>query len=176
MLWERIFSRFELKIIPGKKKASMICIRPLKEKENEGGERKFQLNGQWKVPLLGGPWKVLCLVAFGRFHYLVANGRKRKNTFSLLPIFPLTILLKPSFFPLILRFYFIMVLGRLLMHFLPFLWSINYNPASWCNKSFTHSLLIWFDWKSLFLSLKLWCCIWPPLTSFKLHKWMNNWI
>jgi hypothetical protein len=89
-LWERVFSRFELKIILGKKKASMIWIHFLKEKENEGGERKSQLSGQWKVPLLGGPWKVLCLVAFGGYHYLVANGKKRKNTFSFLPIFPLT--------------------------------------------------------------------------------------
>jgi hypothetical protein len=51
------------------------------------------------------------LVAFGRFKCLVANGRRRRNTFSLLPIFPQQILLKPSFFPLILKFYFIMVLG-----------------------------------------------------------------
>ncbi len=30
------------------------------------------------------------------------------------------------------------------MHFLHFLWPINYNHASQCNKSFTHSLSIWF--------------------------------
>jgi hypothetical protein len=33
----------------------MIRIRPLREKEKEGGERRF---GQWKVPMFGGPWKV----------------------------------------------------------------------------------------------------------------------
>ncbi len=36
----------------------MIRIHPLKEKENEGDERRFQFGGQWKVPMLGGPWKV----------------------------------------------------------------------------------------------------------------------
>jgi hypothetical protein len=30
------------------------------------------------------------LVALGRFHCLVANGRRRRNTFSFFPIFPLT--------------------------------------------------------------------------------------
>jgi hypothetical protein len=28
---------------------------PFKEKEKEGGERRSQLGGQWKVQLLGGP-------------------------------------------------------------------------------------------------------------------------
>jgi hypothetical protein len=31
---------------------------PFKEKEKKGGERRFQLGGQWKVTKLGGPWKV----------------------------------------------------------------------------------------------------------------------
>jgi hypothetical protein len=35
-----------------------------------------------------------------------------------------------------------MVLGP--MHSLPFPWPINYNHVSWCNKSSTYSLLIWF--------------------------------
>jgi hypothetical protein len=53
-----------------------------------------------------------CLVALKRFYYLVANGMRRRSSFSPLPIFPQQILLKPSFFPLILRFYFTMVLGH----------------------------------------------------------------
>jgi hypothetical protein len=28
---------------------------PFKKKEKEGGEGRSQFNGQWKVPLLGGP-------------------------------------------------------------------------------------------------------------------------
>jgi len=28
-----------------------------KEKEKEGGEERSQLGGQWKVPMLSGPWK-----------------------------------------------------------------------------------------------------------------------
>jgi hypothetical protein len=55
-----------------------------------------------------------CLVANGRFQCLVANGNRRWSTFSLLSIFPQQILLKPSFFPLILKFYFTMVLSRYL--------------------------------------------------------------
>ncbi len=46
------------------KKPLMIWIRPFKEKEKEGGEGRSQLNGQWKVPMLGGPWRFHCLVAF----------------------------------------------------------------------------------------------------------------
>ncbi len=59
-----------------------------------------------------------------RFPCLVANGRKRKRfpclvsmevegevIFHLFSFPPQQILLKPSFFPLILRFYFTMVLG-----------------------------------------------------------------
>jgi hypothetical protein len=53
-----------------------------------------------------------CFVAFERFQCLVANGRRTRNTFSPLPTSPQQILLKPSFFPLILRFYFTMVLNR----------------------------------------------------------------
>jgi len=82
------------------------------------------LSGLWKVLMCGGQWKekekekekhpFQCLVALGRFQCLVANGRKRRNTFSPFLTFPPIILLKPSFFPLILRFYFIMVLGHYL--------------------------------------------------------------
>jgi hypothetical protein len=38
------------------------------------------------------------------------------------------------------------------MHFLPFLWSINYDYAFQCNKSSTPSLSTWFWLKNLFLS------------------------
>ncbi len=35
----------------------MIQIHAFKKKEKEGGERKPQLGGQWKVPIFGGLWK-----------------------------------------------------------------------------------------------------------------------
>jgi len=35
----------------------MIQIHAFKKKEKDGGERKTQLGGQWKVPMLGGLWK-----------------------------------------------------------------------------------------------------------------------
>ncbi len=35
----------------------MIRIRPFQEKEMKGGEARSQLDGQWKVLLLGGQWK-----------------------------------------------------------------------------------------------------------------------
>jgi hypothetical protein len=35
----------------------MIRIHPFKKKEKEGGERRSQLGGQWKVPMFGGQWK-----------------------------------------------------------------------------------------------------------------------
>jgi hypothetical protein len=40
----------------------------------------------------------------------------------------------------------------LFTHFFPFPWSINYDCASQCNKSFTPSLLIWFWLKFWFIS------------------------
>jgi hypothetical protein len=36
----------------------MIQICAFKEKEKEGGEGRPQLDGLWKVPMFGGPWKV----------------------------------------------------------------------------------------------------------------------
>jgi hypothetical protein len=92
----------------------MIRICPLKRRRR----KEVKENPNW---VANG--KFQNLVAFGRFHYLVAferfqclvaNGRKRRNTFSILLTFPPQILLKPSFFPLILRFYFTMVKGHYL--------------------------------------------------------------
>jgi hypothetical protein len=105
---------------------------------------------------------------------LVANGRRRKNTFSLLPTVPQQILLKPSIFSFDLKVLLYHGSGLLLMHSLPFPWPINYNSAYWCNKFSTHSLLIWFWLKIFFISLKSWHCIWPHVTGLKLHKWMKN--
>jgi len=45
---------------------------------------------------------------------LVVNGREGEVPFHLFSFPPQQILFKPSFFPLILNFYFIMVLGRYL--------------------------------------------------------------
>jgi hypothetical protein len=61
-----------------------------------------------------------CLVALARFQCLAANERRRRSTFSHLPTFPPTILLKLSFFPLVLRFYFTVVLNRYLHIFILF--------------------------------------------------------
>jgi hypothetical protein len=36
----------------------MIQIYTFKEKKNERGERRPQLDGQWKVPMFGGQRKV----------------------------------------------------------------------------------------------------------------------
>jgi hypothetical protein len=43
----------------------------------------------------------------------------------------------------------------LFMHFLPFLWPINYNHTSRCSKSSTHSSSIWFWLKIFFLFLEI---------------------
>jgi hypothetical protein len=52
------------------------------------------LGGQWNVPLLGSQWNV------------------EEKPFSPLPALPPTNILKPSIFPLTLKFYFTMVLGH----------------------------------------------------------------
>jgi hypothetical protein len=87
----------------------MIRIHPFKKKEKEGGEGRSQLGGQWKVVMFGGCWKV---PMFGD-QWKEKKKEKEKHLFTSTH-FPQQILLKPSFFPLILRFYFTMVLGRYL--------------------------------------------------------------
>jgi hypothetical protein len=72
--------------------------------------------------------------------------REGETSFSPLLTFSPKIFYLIFFFLLILRFYFTMVLDR---PFLPFLWPINYNHISWCNKSSTHSLPIWFWLKKI---------------------------
>jgi len=80
----------------------------------------------------------LNLVANGRFQCLVANGRKRKrkkrSTFSPLPIFSQQILLKLSFFSIDLKVLFYHGSRPLLTHFLFF--SLTYklqSRISWRN-------------------------------------------
>jgi len=79
----------------------MIRIHLFKEKGKERGEQRSQLSGQWKVPMFGGQWKV-------------PMERKEETPFHLFPLSPQEILLKPSFFPLILKFYFTTILGHYL--------------------------------------------------------------
>ncbi len=64
------------------------------------------------------------------------------------------ILLKPSIFSFDLKVLLYFVFRSLFTHFFLFLWSINYNYASQCNKSSTPSLSIWF-W------LKIWFFTFP---------------
>jgi hypothetical protein len=100
-----------------------------------------------------------CLVALERFHVwwplegFMLGGlwkEKEKHHFHLFSLSPLIILLKHFFFPLIWRIYFTMVLNHYFMFFFPFSWPINYNPAFWCTKSFTHSSLRWLKLKIFF--------------------------
>jgi hypothetical protein len=94
--------------------------------------------GQWKVLLLGEQWK-----------------ENEQHLFYLFPLSPLQILLKPSIFSFDLKVLLYHGSRPLLTHSLLFLWPINYDYASWCNKSSTHSLSIWFWLKISFLFLKI---------------------
>jgi hypothetical protein len=44
-----------------KKRTPNDLNSPFKKKENEGGEGRSQLGGQWKVPMFDGPWKATVL-------------------------------------------------------------------------------------------------------------------
>ncbi len=102
-----------------------------------GGQWKVpMLGGQWKVPMFGGPWK-LRMEGSNVWWFLKGEG---ETSFSSLLISPLNNFTWTFFFPLILRFYFIMVLDCYFMHFFPFPQPINYNHAYWCTKFSTHSL------------------------------------
>ncbi len=110
-----------------------------------------KLGGLWKVPSLVVNGEASCLVANGRFQCLMALGRfqawwllegKGEASFSPFFIFPVTNFTW-TFFPLILRFYFTMVLDRYFTPFLDFSWLINCNHTFWCTKSSTHSFPSW---------------------------------
>jgi hypothetical protein len=100
-------------------------------KEHEGIERKSPLGGQWK--------------------------EKEKVPFHLFPFPPQATLLRPSCFSFNIKVLLYHGSRPLFMHFLIFPWLINYDHAFWCHKSPTHSVLIQFGWKFIYLSLKLWC-------------------
>jgi len=141
-------------------------IRAFKKKEKEKGERKPQLGGLWKVPMLGGPWKVPMFGGLWK--------EKEKYHFHLFSLSPPTILLDLFFF-IDLKVLLYHGSKLLLYAFFSFPWPINYNHASWCTKSSTHSSLNWFWLKIFFfLSLNLWPRAWPFLMGLKLHMWMNN--
>jgi hypothetical protein len=109
-----------MKIISeAKEKAPNDPSSPFKEKE-KGGEGRSMLGGQWKVP---------CLVANGRFHVwwpmecsmlggqwnvssLVAMECEGETFFHLFHFPPNNLYPNLQFFPLTLRFYFTMVLSR----------------------------------------------------------------
>ncbi len=133
--------------------------------------------GRFQCLLVFGRFQ--CLVVFGRFQCLVANGKfqcleanerfqcslslKGSNgRFQCLVVFEKRkrkILFTSYHFPpqqFYYNIFFSIDLKVLLYHgskpytfFFP--WTINYNHASWCTKSFTHSLLNWF-WLRIFFS------------------------
>jgi hypothetical protein len=116
------------------------------------------LGGQWKIPclvvngrshawwamedpMLGGQWKIPCLVAIGMFHAWWPLECEGKNTLSPLPFSPNNLYLRPQFFPLDPMVLLYHGPKPLLTPFFPLLRSINYDCAPPCNKSFTPSLL-----------------------------------
>jgi hypothetical protein len=74
---------------------------------------------------------------------------KWETPFHLFPFSPQIFLLQPSFFLFILRILLYHGFRPLFTLFFLNPWPINYNHAFWCNKSFTHSLSIWF-WLNIF--------------------------
>ncbi len=94
--------------------------------------------------------RVQCLVAFERFQTWWPLEGEGKTSFSpLLTSPPPRNFTYTFFFPLTLRFYFTMVLYHYFTPLFPFVWPINYNNASQCIKSSTHSSLSWF-WSKIF--------------------------
>ncbi len=85
----------------GERETSNDPSPPFKEneKEDEGRSKaRWPKEGEGEGSLFGGQWK-----------------EKEKVIFHLFPLSPQSTLLRPSyFFPLTLRFYFTMVLGRYL--------------------------------------------------------------
>ncbi len=117
----------------------MIKIHTFIKKGKEGSEGRPQIGGQWKVP---------SLVAFGMFHVWLLLEGKGEASFSPPSTFhPIRFYL--IVFPLILGFFFTMVLDHYFAYFLHFLLSINYSHTFLSTKSSTHSLPSWF-WSKIF--------------------------
>ncbi len=97
-----------IEIMFGEKRAPKHPNQLFKEKEKRGEGRP---KTWWPIECSKTRWPMECSKTWrpmegskawwpiGMFQDLVANGRQGKKTFSFLPIFPLTILLKPSIFP-----------------------------------------------------------------------------
>jgi hypothetical protein len=76
-----------------------------------------------------------------------------ETSFSHLFTFPPNKFYLNLFFSIDLKVLFYHGSISLFIPFFPFPWPTNYNHASWCNKSSTHSSLIWFWLEIFFLSL-----------------------
>jgi len=83
---------------------------------------------------------------------VVQRKVKEKHLFTSSHFPPNKFYLNLQFFPFDLKVLLYHGSRPLLTHFIPFPWPINYNCASRCNKSSTHSLSIWFWLKILFFS------------------------
>jgi hypothetical protein len=112
-----------------KRELQMIWICFFQKKEMEGGEGRSQFGGQWK--------------------------EKEKHIFTFSHFPPNKFYLNLWFFPFNLKVLLYHGFRPLLTHFFPFPWPINYNRASWCNKSSTHSSPIWFWLKIFFPFLEI---------------------
>jgi hypothetical protein len=101
-------------------------------------EMSPMFGGQWGSIMFGAKWKVPTLVAFGMFHVWLPLEGEGETSFSPPSTFhPIRFYF--NFFPLILRFYFTMVLNHYYMFFLHFPLPINYNHAFQGTNSSTHS-------------------------------------
>ncbi len=58
----------------------MIQILLFKKKEKERGEGRFELSGQWKVPMFGGQWKVPMLS--GQWKVAMFGGPRKVPMFG----------------------------------------------------------------------------------------------
>jgi hypothetical protein len=117
----------------GKERAPNDPSSPFKEKE-KGGEGRSK--AWWPMEFSNVWWPMECSIA-----YWPMEG-EGKTPFHLFPLSPQQILLKSSIFSFDLKVLLYHGSRLILMHFLLFPRSINYNCAFQCNKSSTPSLSI----------------------------------
>jgi hypothetical protein len=122
-----------MKIISEARERAPNDLSPPFKKKEKGGEGRS---------MLGGQWKVTCLVANGMFQAWWPMEGEGETPFHLFHFPPNNLYPNLQFFPLTLRFYFTMVLSRYSCLPFPFLSSINHNCTPQCNKSSTPSLSI----------------------------------
>jgi len=159
------FLKIQIENYVQKREPKIIQISAFNEKKKEVKENpNLVANGRFKLLVANGRFQ--CLVAFRRRRIIIlfTSSHFAPNKFYL-----------NLFFSIDFKALFYHGFKLLLMHFLPFLWPINYNHTF--NVTSLPHIHRWFDFDWIFFPFfEFMVSRIPHLTGLKLHKWMRNYL